>query len=264
LDRVASGKLVVDLDDPRSDDGAALDLDQHMIADAVPTIELADLTRAAQLAVGFIEKAQHRRGGWRYTPGQAGDTSVVGWQMMALRSASLAGLDVDPETLKKAARFLNAVSEDKIGSCYGYTKGGRRPYVSQDFRIGATTPIGLLCRMYTGWDRREKGLVVGVERLGRCARPSHGMYFYYYATQVLHHFGGPTWRKWNDWMRDHLVKSQDRKGSEAGSWSFGGPHDDAGRLYCTAMATMTLEIYYRYSPVYGEAAVMTAASGTEE
>jgi hypothetical protein len=263
LDRVASGKPVVDLDNRRSDDGAALDLDQVSLANAVPLIELDDLTRAAQLAVIFIEKAQHSRGGWRYTPGQAGDTSVVGWQMMALRSAYLAGLEVDPATLKKATRFLNAVSEDKIGSCYGYTNGKRRAYVSQDFRIGATTPIGLLCRMYTGWDRSEKGLVVGVERIGRWARPSQGMYFYYYATQVLHHFGGPTWRKWNGWMRDYLVKSQSRKGSEAGSWSFSGPHDDAGRLYCTAMATMTLEIYYRYSPVYGEAAV-TTASGTDE
>ena len=167
-------------------------------------------------------------------------------------------MDVDPQTLKKATKFLDAVSEDQIGSCYGYTNGARRPYVAQDFRIGATTPIGLLCRMYTGWDRSERGLAVGVERLGRWARPSQGMYFYYYATQVLHHYGGPTWQEWNDWMRDYLVKNQKRKGSETGSWYFTGPHDDAGRLYCTAMATMTLEIYYRYSPVYGEAAVVTA------
>jgi len=261
LERAASGKPVVDIEDPDSDDDSALDLDQDSLASDVPPIELDELTHVAQLAVRFIEKAQHRRGGWRYTPGQAGDTSVVGWQMMALRSAYLAGLDVNPVIFKKATKFLDAVSEDQIGSCYGYTSGGRRPYVSQDFRIGATTPIGLLCRMYTGWERSERGLGVGVERLGRCARSSQGMYFYYYATQVLHHYGGPTWHKWNAWMRDYLVKSQSRKGSETGSWHFTGPHDDAGRLYCTAMATMTLEIYYRYSPIYGEAAVVTA-SGT--
>jgi len=261
LDRAASGKPVVDLDNPNpddSEDGDVLDLAQYSLGEPVPPVELDDLSDAAQLAVRFIEKAQHQRGGWRYTPRQPGDTSVVGWQMMALRSAYLAGLDVDPQTLKKATKFLDAVSEDQIGSCYGYTNGARRPYVAQDFRIGATTPIGLLCRMYTGWDRSERGLAVGVERLGRWARPSQGMYFYYYATQVLHHYGGPTWQEWNDWMRDYLVKNQKRKGSETGSWYFTGPHDDAGRLYCTAMATMTLEIYYRYSPVYGEAAVVTA------
>jgi hypothetical protein len=84
------------------------------------------------------------------------------------------------------------------------------------------------------------------------------MYYYYYATQVMHHYGGPAWDKWNDWMRDYLVKTQGRKGSEAGSWHFNGSHDDAGRLYGTAMAAMTLEIYYRYSPIYGEEVVAAA------
>ncbi len=82
------------------------------------------------------------------------------------------------------------------------------------------------------------------------------MYFYYYAAQVMHHYGGESWREWNAWMRDYLVHEQSRKGTERGSWMLDGPHDAAGRLYCTAMAAMTLEIYYRYSPVYTDDALV--------
>jgi hypothetical protein len=179
--------------------------------------------------------------------------------MMALKSAQLAGLDVNPKTITRAVGFLDKVSDDKIGSCYGYTSGRRRAYLGADHPISATSPIGLLCRMYTGWKRGEPGLRVGVERLERWGRRSQGMYYHYYTTQVMHHYGGARWDKWNNWMRDYLVRTQSRDGAETGSWRFTGSHDEAGRLYCTAMAAMTLEVYYRYSPVYGEA-VLAAGS----
>ncbi len=53
-----------------------------------------------------IIDAQHRRGGWRYRPKMHGDTSVLGWQLMALQSAKMAGIDVPNETLNRASRFL--------------------------------------------------------------------------------------------------------------------------------------------------------------
>jgi hypothetical protein len=95
----------------------------------------------------------------------------------------------------------------------------------------------------------------GVERLKFWARPDMGMYYYYYATQVMHHYGGSSWEKWNTFMRDYLVTTQSQQGSELGSWMFGGSHDDAGRLYCTALAAMTLEVYYRYSSIYSKESV---------
>ena len=36
-----------------------------------------------------------------------------------------------------------------------------------------------------------------------------------------------------------------------------GSHDEAGRLYCTAMAAMTLEVYYRYASIYSKESVTT-------
>lgn len=244
---------------PTDDLLAAALADSPLLDAALKTsvpVTRSELTRAAQYAVRYIEAAQHSAGGWRYQPREAGDTSVVGWQLMALKSAYLAGLEVNPKTLARSTRFLDLVSEDRIGSCYAYTRGRQLPYVDQNYKINATTPIGLLCRMYTGWEHKRPGLALGVQRLLVHARPGMGMYHYYYATQVMHHYGGPAWEKWNGWMRDYLVQSQDTNGTQLGSWSFNGPFDDAGRLYCTALAAMTLEVYYRYSPIYGKDSVM--------
>ena len=86
-----------------------------------------------------------------------GDTSVVGWQLMALRSGYLAGLTIDPKAIVRADRFLDSVADDRIGSCYGYVSGQHAAELSEDAGIGATTPIGLLCRIYTGWQLQRAG-----------------------------------------------------------------------------------------------------------
>ena len=82
------------------------------------------------------------------------------------------------------------------------------------------------------------------------------IYFDYYATLVLHHYGGERWDEWNAPMRDFLIKSQSTKRHETGSWHFRDKHGNVGgRLYSTAMAIMILEVYYRYLPLYDAPAV---------
>jgi hypothetical protein len=78
------------------------------------------------------------------------------------------------------------------------------------------------------------------------------MYYNYYATQVMFHYGGEPWKKWNNTLRDRLVAAQAKEGHARGSWHFTGDHGAAsgGRLYSTTLAAMTLEVYYRYMPIY--------------
>lgn len=201
----------------------------------------------AQEALRFTVSAQDKAGGgWRYEPGQPGDTSALGWQLMALKSAQMGYLAFPPETIEAASRFLDSVSA-RNGAGYGYAD--RRT------RVG-TTAVGLLCRMYLGWDREHPGLADGVAFLGQQGPSQSDFYFNYYATQVLAHFEGEVWDSWNKKMREYLVDSQQKEGHERGSWYMPDDHGSkpGGRLYMTAMACMTLEVYYRHLPLYRQEA----------
>jgi hypothetical protein len=200
------------------------------------------LKNFAQAGLDFITAAQHAGGGWRYLPGQPGDTTVTGWQLMALKSGKLAGLEVSSSVIYRATHFLDSVAADD-GATYGYQNNSAR---------GACGAIGLYCRMLTGWNHYHPVLARGVENLAAQGPSPDDMYFNYYATMVLHHFDGPSWQPWNHQMRDRLVAEQAAGGHESGSWYY--PHEYSkigGRLYNTCMALVTLEVYYRYMPLYG-------------
>jgi hypothetical protein len=218
------------------------------ICEAYAMTKDPDLAKPAQLALNFIAYAQDpARGGWRYEPRRDSDTSVAGWQIMALKSGSMGGLKVSLDSLRRADAFLNSVQAND-GALYGYQGPEAEP-------SRAMVAAGLLCRMYMGWPREHPGLTEGVDLLARAGPHPSNMYYNYYATQVLIHYGGPQWDAWNQVMREQLVREQVASGPATGSWYFAQPalHSrTGGRLYCTAMAAMILEVYYRYLPLYGD------------
>lgn len=203
----------------------------------------------AQSALNFIAFAQDPGGGgWRYKPREKGDTSMVGWQLMALKSGHMASLHISSLTIQRASHYLDGVQSDD-GAAYGYvdSKGSE-----------ATAAIGLLCRMYLGWKKDNPALQRGVRALSNRGPSGANMYYNYYATQVMRHWEGEEWANWNRQMRDQLVHAQAKQGHEEGSWFTGSGDNGAGvggRLYCTAMATMILEVYYRHLPIYRQQSV---------
>jgi hypothetical protein len=209
----------------------------------------------AQRAIGFIVSAQHPEGGWRYGPGDPGDTSVVGWQLMALRSAKMAYLNVPDKCFDRAMYFLDSV---QVGAKKGRGQG-QFSYMPGSAPTHVMTAEGLLCRQYGGWKRDFKPLVEGVDYLLERYPPSRNnldMYYIYYATQVMHHMGGNPWEQWNSKLRDILVETQATRGHEAGSWAPQGHHDhQGGRVYMTALSLCTLEVYYRHLPLYQDNAL---------
>lgn len=221
------------------------------LCEAYAMTQSEKLHEPAQKAIDFIVKAQHPSGGWRYNPGDAGDTSVVGWQMMALRSAKMAYLKVPQSVFDKASRFLDMVQTDSSLGVYTYVPGG--------FASPTMTAEGLLCRQYSGWKRDNPTLTSGVDWLLNTSPPSRNytyMYYWYYATQVMHHMGGDRWRNWNDSLKAILVDLQETEGHMAGSWTPTVEHDPrGGRVYMTALAVCTLEVYYRHLPLYKSEAV---------
>jgi hypothetical protein len=199
----------------------------------------------AKAALQFVAAAQDPKGGgWRYQPREKGDTSILGWELMALKSGLMANLTIPRNFSRKASLFLDSVQSDG-GALYGY----QAPDTGSD----ATVAIGLLSRMYLGWKRDNHSLQRGVHWLSKRGPSAGNMYYNYYATQVMHHWEGEEWKIWNQQMRDQLIHSQAKQGHEEGSWFTGSGDAGAapgGRLYCTAMAAMILEVYYRYMPIY--------------
>jgi hypothetical protein len=227
------------------------------------------LLEPAKQALRYVEYSQDPYGGgWRYVPRTRGDLSVSGWQVMAIKSAHMCGLEVDADVIRKTRRFLNFVSSES-GAFYGYTD----PTAVGERRKGMTA-VGLLCQIYMGWSRDNPALGTGVKWLGdrgpeigdwkagqdvseaQKDKFRSGMYYNYYATQVMSQYGGEKWTKWNEEMRDFLVATQVTAGAAKGSWFFQDPDESGyvhgGRLYATTLAAMTLEVYYRYLPLYDQ------------
>ena len=227
-----------------------------MYGHGVTTLALAEalgmtkddmLVQPVRDAIRFIETAQDMHsGGWRYLPGQAGDITVTAWQLSALKSAQLAGLEAPSPTIDGVRRFLDRV-QSLNGAAYGYRSPSAKP---------CTSAIGLLCRMYTGWGPEQEPLKRGLTTLAKPGPAPQAIYHNFYLAQALVQFDHPVWPRWNIKNRDQIVAQQARIAHEAGSWFF-ADHDTApgGRLAHTALAILTLEVYYRLLPIYRQEAV---------
>lgn len=210
-----------------------------------------DFKYPAQKSVDYALFSQSPQGGWRYSPKEDADVSVTGWYVMALQSAMMAGLDVPATTFEKINGFLDSVGSENQTK-YAYMPG-------QDYRLSMTAE-GLLCREYLGWKHNDERLRSGINYL--LANPidynsseSHqNVYYWYYATQALHHMDGDDWNKWNAVMRQAVPTHQVKSGAEKGSWAptSGDTHGAGagGRLYTTCLSIYMLEVYYRHLPIY--------------
>lgn len=214
------------------------------------------LRAPAQSAIDFICYAQDpEMGGWRYGPRtRGGDTSVMGWQIGALKSGYLSKLYVPKQVISRAEKFLDSVMIDN---------GARYLYMDKDTpNHESCTAIGALCRMYMGINREDPSIKASIMTITKRGPSTRDTYYNYYCSQVLFHYTsgqGQMWKNWNTKLRSQLVETQVQKGHAQGSWNPAqrGDHGTAkgGRLYTTAMSTMTLEVYYRMLPIYRKEAI---------
>jgi len=223
------------------------------------------LLEPAQRAIDFIAATQDEKtGAWPSKPGRKPDTVVTAWQIMALKSAHMAYLKVPEETVERADRYLfSAAQED--GARYGRH--------GPDDVDDTATAAALLCRLYLGRKNALTGSVLGsgnlplarpdreppapplergVKHLSGPGPAEHDVMRNYFITQLLRQTEGEPWKQWHQQVRDRLVKAQAGSGPDAGSWYDADAPcaTNGGRLWQTALAILTLEVYYRHLPIY--------------
>jgi hypothetical protein len=200
-------------------------------------------------AVSYTLSTQNRTtGGWRYRPQDVGDTSQLGWQLMFLKSAGMAGMPMPPDCRNGIERYLQSVASGRHGGLAAY-RPGQNPTRSM-------TAEALVCRLFLGQVTTLADAEAADSLLGELPGESEvNFYYWYYATLGLYQIHDARWRRWNQAVATELVRRQHGDGAAAGSWdpdpvwgSYGG------RVYSTALATLCLEVYYRFLPLYIEAA----------
>jgi len=197
-------------------------------------------------AIRFLVQARAADGmAWRYRPGEpVGDTSILGWVVLCLKAAREVGAAIPDEAGARAGalRWLELVSAGSQGglACY---QPGERPTPTM-------TAEAWVCRLFLGQPRGGPGDQEASAYLlaHDSDRGPTNVYYWYYATLALYQHGGPAWERWNASVRDRLVRLQRTSGHAAGSWDPDGSlyGKRCGRVYCTALAALTLEVYYRY------------------
>jgi hypothetical protein len=193
------------------------------------------LVRACRLIVN----TQNDEGGWRYNPvPQDADVSVTICQIMALRSARNAGIEVPKSTIDRAVKYVRDCQNSDGGFRYQLNRGG-----SAWPRSAAGVASLYYAGVYEG-DDIERGL----EYLIRTAMPgtstanrSHYYYGQYYAVQAMYLAGGEYWAAWWPAVREELLASQ----TEGGTWE-----GNYGPAYASAMSLIVLQMPKRYLPIF--------------
>ncbi|MFN9970847.1 MAG: prenyltransferase/squalene oxidase repeat-containing protein, partial [Phycisphaerae bacterium] len=200
----------------------------------------AKLHNASLRAVRLIVSTQNDEGGWRYNPvPNDADVSVTICQIMALRAARNAGLEVPKQTIDRAVDYIRRCQNDDGGFKYQLTAGPS---------AWPRSAAGIASLYYAGiYD--DPQINKGLEYLSRNAMPGRGdrtspHYFYghYYAAQAMYLAGGGNWSSWWPAIREELILTQQAEGN----WQ-----DPAvGDVYGTAMALIVLQMPKRYLPIF--------------
>lgn len=260
----------------------------QMYCDAIATIAIAEcytltkddvLRQPLERAIKHLARAQQPEGGWDYTETltHRNDSSITGWCVMAIKSAQAAGVDVPLDTRLNVIRHFDRATEPDGRVWYGDKRENPKPGQGRTLikrRYGpAMTAVGLYTRTTLGFRMDDRFAMRQIDRLRRelpdldrfrntKSDGLHSEYYWYYGSLALFHVGGDSWQEWNRALRNTVMEYQERpktpKGKRKhayGSWpafgrGWGKWGRTGGRVYSTAINTLTLEIYYRYVPAY--------------
>lgn len=201
----------------------------------------------AESAVRALIARQGLDGGWTEqsvpNPRGPGKLDPTTWAIFALKSAKVAGI---PGTADSFDRALGFLKKEQAAAVAGVPEKG----------IATAASAVAIGRLFAGNSISDEAVreLTGVvaSRLPRWHAEGLGeeAIAWYHGTLLTFSSGGAAWRKWNVALRGALLAHQVTDGDEKGSWD---PRDESppfrwGRVGSTALATLSLEVYYRYFP----------------
>ncbi|MEP4077383.1 prenyltransferase/squalene oxidase repeat-containing protein [Haloferula sp.] len=224
-------------------------------------IRVPRLREVVQQAGQLIIDSQHRSGGWDYSYDEAGkrggDLSITGWHVQALKACKLSGIDFRnlERSAKKALDYVGERQADDGG--FGYT--GTR--AAGELRSKSLTGVGMLSFQMWGQGSKSavrRGAKYALEEMPiDWNSPDCDLYAHYYLAQAMFQRGGSEWSRYQPAFHRAISEHQ----SDDGSWPVPGSGEKIeaagalftsdtadGRHYRTALATLMLEVYYRYLP----------------
>jgi hypothetical protein len=312
------------LKDRQREDGSFSEGRTHMYNQALATLAMCEaygLTGSrywkdpAELGVQFLINAQKHSifdeslSGWRYDSlaeteaakerGEIDelqlqnfrydvDVSATCWVTMALKSATLAGIEVPEETMQGALSFAKYVTGQNGLVGYQHPDKAGVPIdgpPDRRYHTGAMTALGMLIRIFVAQDLEDpfhelaaRYILTDLPEVTK-DHISVDYYYWYHATLALHQFDGPDsprpgkkgeyWDPWNKAMIDALLELQDKSKAEdvcsRGGWLVADRWShSSGPIYSTAISTLTLEVYYRYENAFGAGKKVAESKGTTE
>lgn len=228
----------------KRDEGARENMYGHgfsmlFLSQAYGMTQKAEIGDKLRKAVKLTCQSQNNQGGWRYQPNKSdADLSITVCQIMGLRGARDAGIDVPDEVRKKCIEYVQK-SQNSNGSFRYTMQGGHTTFAMTAAGVTSLYSSGI----YEG-EQVEKALDYLMKFKPNGAQQAGGHYFYsnYYAVQAMWHAGGKYWDEWYPLIREQLIKNQ----SPEGSWR----SSEAGPEFGAAMACIILQMPLNYVPVF--------------
>ena len=210
-------------------------------------LNLPDLDTVTKMGGDMIMQGQGNSGGWvyRFESTNSGDNSVGFWQIQALKACKHTGLWKPSEFSKVSRSALEWL--DKVQG-----KNGAIGYRGNSEQSPGLTGGGVLA--FQMWDKGSSSNArSGIKYISsntafKWGDDSANLYYHYYNAQAMINHGGKDWTDYNALFRDALLKAQ----AANGSWTQTGvKHGPINVHMSTCLATLMLEVYYRFLPGTG-------------
>ena len=204
-------------------------------------------TRAISLILRSqaVPKSEGHKGGWRYMPlATDSDLSVSIWQLMALRSAKNAGLDIPKASIDDAVAYIRR--------CFNGTKKGAGVvgfgYTYTTAPVWSTATEGLLAMQVCGHYEAPEVIATADWLMKNPPKVKGNGWFYYgtyYYAQGMYQRGDAYAAEAAERVAEVLLPMQEADGS----WQPSAGAEN-NRIYRTAMALLSLSVKYHFLPIY--------------